>query len=181
VWLGGTFTKGRFVRAMGLESRESLPGVIALGNIAESARAADSIIRRGARSDHRLPWEQLFYEAPSRGRGLFEAPLPRDRVGAYETALEMVRIGPSASNKQPWRIVREAESWHFCMKRTRRYRSRNTLVGVADMQRIDMGIALCHFELTALQLGLAGHWVSVDPQLPLTGALTSYVATWVPA
>ncbi len=179
VWLGGTFTKSRFERMMDLRSGESLPAVIALGNIAERARGTDSVIRRGAQADKRLRREQLFYEAPPEGRGLFDVPLSREGVGAYETALEMVRIGPSASSKQPWRIVRDSESWHFYMQRTRRYRSRNSLVRVADMQRIDTGIALCHFELTALQLGLAGYWVSVDPRLPLPGALTSYVATWV--
>jgi len=179
VWLGGTFTKSRFERAMGLRSGESLPAVIALGNTAGSARASDAVIRRGAQADKRLPPEQLFYEAPAEGRGLFETALSRQSAGMYETALDMVRIGPSASNKQPWRIVRDSESWYFYMQRSRRYRSRNSLVRVADMQRIDMGIALCHFELIALQLGLAGHWVSEDPGLPLPGPLTSYVATWV--
>ncbi len=46
------------------------------------------------------------------------------------------------------------------------------------MQRIDMGIAMCHFELAALQLGPAGNWTFEDPGLPLPGPLTSYVATW---
>jgi len=178
VWLGGTFTKSRFERTMGLRPGESLPAVIALGNAAGSARAADALIRRGAQANRRLAWEQLFYEAPPEGGGLFEQPLADEGVGTYETALEMVRIGPSASNKQPWRIVRDGESWHFYMHRTRGYRQRNALVGVADMQRIDMGIALCHFGLAALQLRLAGHWVFEDPGLPLPGPLTSYVATW---
>jgi len=179
VWLGGTFTKRRFERAMDLRSGESLPAVIALGNASASARAADAVIRRGAQADKRLPWEQLFYAAQPEGRGLFETALSRKSAGTYEAPLDMVRIAPSASNKQPWRIVRDNETWHFYMQRTRRYRPRNALLGVADMQRIDMGIALCHFELTALQLGLAGHWAFEDPGLPLPGSLTSYVATWV--
>ncbi len=178
VWLGGTFTKSRFERTMGLRSGESLPAVIALGNAAESGRAADAVIRRGVQADRRLPWEQLFYEAQAEGGGLFQTALTRESAGAYETALDMVRFGPSASNKQPWRIVRDGESWHFYMHRTRGYRRGSVLVGVADMQRIDMGIALCHFELAALQLRLAGHWVSEDPGVPMPGSLTSYVATW---
>jgi len=178
VWLGGTFTKSRFERTMGLRSGESLPAVIALGSTAERPRASDGVIRRGAQADKRLTWEQLFYEAPPEGGGLFEIPLANDGAGTYATALEMVHIGPSASNKQPWRIVRSGKSWHFYMQRSRRYRSRNSLVRVADMQRIDMGIAMCHFELTALQLGLAGDWTFEDPGLPLPGRLTSHVATW---
>jgi len=169
VWLGGTFTRSRFERTLGLRSGESLPAVIALGNIAGSARALDAVIRRGAQADKRLPWERLF-----------ETALSRESAGAYETPLDMVRIGPSASNKQPWRIVRVGEFWHIYMQRTRGYRPRNALLGVADMQRIDMGIALCHFELSAVQLGLAGHWVFEDPGVLMPGPLTSYVATWVP-
>ena len=180
VWLGGTFTRSRFERTMGLRSGESLPAVVALGNVAGSARATDAVIRRGAQADKRLPWEKLFHEVPAEGRGLFETALSRKSAGMYETALDVVRLAPSASNKQPWRIVRAGESWHFYIHRTRGYRPRNALVGVADMQRIDMGIALCHFELAALQLGLAGRWVFEDPGLPLSGPLTSYVATWVP-
>ena len=32
--------------------------------------------------------------------------------------LEMVRIAPSASNKQPWRVVRDGPAWHFYCQRT---------------------------------------------------------------
>ena len=46
VWLGGTFTKGRFARALGLGGSESLPAVIAVGRPAGRARAADAVIRR---------------------------------------------------------------------------------------------------------------------------------------
>ena len=35
--------------------------------------------------------------------------------------LEMVRRGPSASNKQPWRVVRAGERWHLYLQRTRGY------------------------------------------------------------
>lgn len=34
-------------------------------------------------------------------------PLEKEEAGNYEAALEMVRIAPSASNKQPWRILKK--------------------------------------------------------------------------
>ena len=68
-----------------------------------------------------------------------------------------VRQGPSASNKQPWRILKSADRFHLYLQRTRGYRNVFTrMAQVDDMQRIDMGIAMCHFELTARELGLSG-------------------------
>ncbi len=174
VWLGGTFTKSRFAAAMALREDEILPAVIATGYAAARPRGLDALIRRGAGAHHRLAWEQLFF------RGTFDEPLMRAAAGPFATVLEMVRRGPSASNKQPWRLLRVGEQWHLYLRRTRRYAPRNAIAGVADMQRIDMGIAMCHFELTAEELGLTGRWVREDPGLSRPDDLTSYVATWVP-
>lgn len=52
------------------------------------------------------------------------------------------------------------------------------LFDIADMQRIDMGIAMGHFEWTAQELGLAGHWEVSDPRLPLPDNQTEYTVTW---
>jgi len=176
VWLGGTLTKSRFARAIGLRETELLAAAVALGYPAERLRGLDALIRRGARASTRLEWDQLFFE------GAFGASLDRDAAGPYATVLDMVRRAPSASNKQPWRIVRDGGTdrlrWHLYLQRTRGYQRRNDVVGVVDMQRIDMGIAMCHFALTAEELGLAGHWVREDPGLALPDERTFYVATW---
>jgi len=60
----------------------------------------------------------------------------------------MVRIAPSASNKQPWRIVKIEGAWHFFLERTKGYGDGIIfkLLKLADIQRLDMGIAMCHFE-----------------------------------
>ena len=55
--------------------------------------------------------------------------------------LDMVRWAPSAINKQPWRIVHRDGAYHFYEKKDRGYSSDAT----GDMQKIDVGIALCHF------------------------------------
>lgn len=152
VWLGGTFTKSRFAQAMELVEDESLPAVVATGLAAERPRLLDALIRRGAGADQRLPWAELFFD------GELGAPLTREAAGAYATPLEMVRLGPSASNKQPWRILKDGAIWHLYLQRSGRYRRRNALAGVADMQRIDVGIAMCHFALACDELGLDGCW-----------------------
>jgi hypothetical protein len=46
------------------------------------------------------------------------------------------------------------------------------------MQRIDMGIAMCHFELAARDIGLEGKWIEEKPEAAKPDVLTSYVVTW---
>ena len=53
------------------------------------------------------------------------------------------------------------------------------MLRVADMQRVDMGIAMCHFELAAGQFGLAGKWEINDPGLPLPDESSDYVVSWI--
>ena len=173
VWLGGTFNKGRFAEKMQLAEAEQLPAVIALGQIADKPRALDAVIRRQAQAQNRKPWDQLFFSHA------FGTALERDTAGPYAEALDMVQRAPSASNKQPWRIVRDGRNWHFYMQRTKGYASRNTrLAGVADMQRIDLGIAMCHFALAAAESGLSGRWASLEPGHEKPDALTEYTVTW---
>jgi hypothetical protein len=92
----------------------------------------------------------------------------------------MVRIGPSASNRQPWRIIKNGGRWHLYFARTPGYRESTLvrLVTVADLQRMDMGIAMCHFELTARELGLEGEWVIDDPGIQRQDELTEYLVSW---
>ncbi len=173
-WLGGTFTKSRFATRFGLRDGEKIPAVTSTGYAVGRAHTPDAPSGQVARSRPRLPWEALFFD------GQFGNPLPAEAAREYSTALEMVRLGPSASNKQPWRIVRDGGSWHFSIQRSLFYGPRTLgLVGIADMPRLDAGIAMCHFELTARELGLRGSWRVADPGLEPHGARTEYSATWV--
>ena len=174
-WLGGSFTKSSFAKKLAATTEEEVPAVVSAGYIADSSKAEDRI-RRRAGGEMRLPNEQLFFD------GVPGQPLPMDGIGAYAKVLEMVRWGPSASNKQPWRIVRDRDSWHFYLQRTKGY-GIDSLMGkllkVADVQRLDMGIAMCHFELSARELGLNGRWITAGKHVPRrVGANTEYVVSW---
>lgn len=173
-WLGGTFTKSSFARKISARPNELIPAVVAVGYIARKPRAVDRLIRRGAQGDRRFGWERLFFAER------FGAALPRQAAGDYALPLEMVRLAPSASNRQPWRIICQGERWHFYLRRTPGYREAmlNRLFTQADLQRIDMGIAMCHFDLTARELGLTGGWEKHDPGLDLADDFTEYSATW---
>lgn len=173
-WLGGTFNRSRFAQEMDLGSGEIIPAVASLGLIAESPRRIDQTLRNAAGSDQRLPWNQLFFQ------GDFNHPLPREATGDYQRPLEMVRLGPSASNKQPWRIVRGQAAWHFFLQRTPGYPSQifGLLLKLADLQRVDLGIALAHFELTCRELELSGVWVLQDPVIQPPTEDSEYVISW---
>lgn len=180
-WLGGTFAKSRFAAKLDLREGELLPAVTTTGYCAAKRRVLESFIRQQANADRRLPWERLFFG------GTFDIPLDRDGAGPFATVLEMVRIGPSASNKQPWRVIRDSASpdgalWHLFLQRTPGYAKRNqALLDIADMQRLDMGIAMCHFSLTAEELGLRGAWTVQEPDIAKPYALTEYIASWTMA
>jgi len=176
-WLGGTFSKSSFARKIGLTGGELMPAVTAVGYPVEASFSKDRI-RRMAGSNSRRPPEELFFDAA------FGAPLSPADAGAYAGPLEMVRWAPSASNRQPWRIVRTPTGWHFYLARTKGYGKGTLLFAVlrlADLQSVDMGIAMCHFELAAREAGLAGDWVIEDPGIATPRAGLEYTATWRPA
>jgi hypothetical protein len=174
-WLGGTFTQSSFARKMMLTAEEIMPAVVATGYIANPEKARLGLVRKFADSQHRLPWEKLFFKET------FDSPLRGEEAGEYAIPLEMVHIAPSASNKQPWRVVRKGNKWHFYMQRTPGYRRGffQVLLDLVDLQRIDLGIALCHFELAAREAGLQGKWVMEQPGIVKPDELTEYTASWV--
>jgi len=188
-WLGGTFTRSTFVRRFGgLEEDETMPAVVSTGYPADDGAAR---IRQRQEGDRRLPAAELFFD------GSFGEPLELTTAsaGGYARALEAVRMGPSATNKQPWRIVRGGAAggaaaggaagggdWHFLLRRTKGYGKGSLTfkaLRIADLQRIDLGIAMCHFALVAREAGLDGRWVVDDPGLDLPDGV-EYTATWRP-
>lgn len=173
-WLGGTFTKSSFAVQMALRDGELMPSVVSLGNIADQQAPLDRLVRQRSRGDHRLSWQQLFFD------GQFGVPITREAAGAYAVPLEMVRLGPSASNKQPWRLLRDDGAWHFYLCRTPGYlRGVTRYFVLADLQRVDMGIAMSHFELSAEQLGLEGRWQIDQPPIQIPDEHTEYVVSWI--
>jgi hypothetical protein len=85
-------------------------------------------------------------------------------------------MAPSASNKQPWRIIKgkDQNAFHFYLKRTPGYEN---IIKDIKLQNVDMGIAMCHFELSAEELGLKGDWSVTDPQIKPNGM--EYIVSWI--
>lgn len=154
-WLGGIYQRGK-ARELLQPDNEYLPAISPIGYPAGKKALIERAVAAGAGARKRKPFGELFFD------GNIPSPLALED-GALRTCLEMVRIGPSASNRQPWRMVRQGGACHFYMMVDKRYAG-NMLYGFC-MQRLDMGIAACHFELAARQTGLAGGVVFDDPGL----------------
>ncbi len=169
-WLGGTFNRSGFAGRMNLQAGELLPAVSPVGYPAGRRSMTERIFRFGAGSGKRKPWGELFFA------GDFMTPLDEDHAGRYTVPLACVRLGPSASNRQPWRILKDQERdvFHFYLKRTPGY---DRVFGDVNLQNVDMGIALCHFELAAEELGLPGSWREEEPDIPSRDL--EYIASWV--
>lgn len=170
-WMGGTFRRASFARRIGVSEGEVVPVISPVGYARQKRSVVDGLFRRFAGSDERKPWEELFFD------GVTTVPLSKDAAGGYTTALECVRLGPSASNNQPWRILRrEGNIFHFYLKRAPGY---DKIMRSVDLQLVDMGIALCHFEVAAREIGLAGGWVEARPDVDV-GSI-NYILSWKPS
>ncbi|GAP21409.1 nitroreductase family [Leptolinea tardivitalis] len=169
-WLGGSFTRSTFSKRMAVRKDEILPAVVSIGRPdLEKTREQIDMSRK------RFDPEKLFFS------GNFTHPLTYSEVGDFAFPLEMVRLAPSAKNYQPWRVVKAGNNWHFYLQRTRSYREMvvPAITGIADLQRLDMGIAMSHFELAAREAGLTGRWQVEDPGIEKTGKLMEYSVSWV--
>ncbi len=133
VWIGGTMKRELFEAAAGLKEGEMMPCVSPLGYPAKKRSLKETMMRKGIGADTRISGNKLFF-ADEWGHAL----TPDDDMADI---LEMVRWAPSAVNKQPWRIVFKDDIYHFYEKKDKGYVNDAT----GDLQKIDVGIALCHF------------------------------------
>ncbi len=174
-WLGGSLHRDQLAREISPASDEYIPAITPVGRITGKRGVRDHILRWIARSKNRKPWEELFFA------GRFSKSLKKTEAGAYAEALEMVRCGPSASNRQPWRILQEEEKpdFHFYLQRDALYgKIAKNVLQAEDIQRLDMGIAMCHFEKTAQELNLKGEWTESSLPMIALPPRTEYCVSW---
>lgn len=125
-------------------------------------------MRKLAKSDSRKNWEKIFFNGSNSGA------LEKEDLGIFKDALEMVRIGPSASNKQPWRIVKNASRYDFFLERTPDYAKSLNF----DIQMIDMGIAMCHFEYLVKAHNKKGQFEKLTVDQP-SWDQGEYIVSWI--
>ncbi len=165
-WIAGTMNRSAFEKAMELEDGEVMPCVSPLGYPAQKMSLRESLMRKGIKADSRLDFGALFFDRS------FETPLSPENAGDLKDVLEAVRLAPSAVNKQPWRIVISGCKAHFYEKHNGGY-----IQNGWDIQKIDMGIALCHFELAAAENGFDTAFEIEEPDIEATES-TEYIASY---
>lgn len=165
VWLGGTMNRSAYEGAMELDNDEIMPCASAVGYPAKKISLREVMMRKGVKADERLDFEELFFD------GSFDKPLTKENAGKWLEALEMVRLAPSAVNKQPWRVVVDGDMVHFYLERSNGFARTSKL----DMQMIDIGIALCHFDLTAKENSLNITFEQNDPMIEVDA---EYIASY---
>lgn len=171
-WLGGTFKKTNFTDRIAVGPGEFIPAVASIGYMAHHRTPLDTTIRLAAGSKRRKDWRALFFMND------MDTPLSKEQAGKYAEPLEMVRLGPSASNRQPWRIILKNNRIHFLLYHSKGYTRNLKMFKLNDLQRIDMGIAMCHFELTALEEGFQGAWeVNRPSDIEIQNNLI-YIVSW---
>ena len=167
-WLGGTFNKSLFSEKINCSSDEILPAITPVGH-SDQKSVREKMIRSFAKADERLTWEKLFFD------GNLSIPISKTKLGTFATLLEMIQAGPSAGNRQPWRIIKSSDKNNFHFYTTNPKDGR--FLHYSKFRPIDIGIAVCHFALTANELDVKGNWVVEDPQIPNTENLL-YKITW---
>lgn len=168
-WLGGTFNRKAFANAMNIGANEIFPIITPYGYPAAKKHMKERMMRTMIRAEQRKDFEQLFFKDD------FGTPLSEEEMGELAFPLKMLRLGPSASNKQPWRVLLNEGVCHFYEDKAPGYSEAFSY----DIQRVDMGIAAAHFDFAAQEIGLKGHFDCHNkPELDPPAQL-EYVFSWV--
>ena len=135
-WLGGTFNRKKLSKNIKLSSGEIIPIISPVGYSNKKSSLSDKMIRTFAKSDSRKNFDELFFKEN------FKHNVKDSDIRGI---LEMVRLAPSASNKQPWRVLIDANGdAHFFIKRAPNYSGEK--LGY-DIQWLDIGISIAHYEI----------------------------------
>ena len=164
--IGGTMKREMFENAAGVSEGEMMPCVSPLGYPAKRRSIRETMMRKGVGADTRLPAEKLFFDEK------WDKALPPEKQSEIADLIEMVRWAPSAVNKQPWRIIVSGRNYHFYEKRDKGYAGEKT----GDLQKIDVGIALCHFVMGVEELKETAEITTYDPGITVPDG-TEYIAT----
>ncbi len=148
-WIGGLFIEERTGSFLGLGKGERVIALTPLGYPDTSfyGRAIYSIVHLAAPdARRRRPMQQIIF-GPE-----FGLPLETQDAELLEV-LECTRLAPSWTNSQPWRFVVDGDE----------------IIALAEIRsslfyhgkhyyRLDTGIAMSHFFLSARELGWKGKW-----------------------
>lgn len=145
VWLAGTFNRKDFKNVIEISDEDLFPCICPVGYPGQKRSFIEKITRVSLGSKKRKEWDKLFFLDD------FSKSLTKEDAGRYTDALDMLRLAPSATNAQPWAVVKEGDKFHFFCN------YKNSINNdVKKIKHLDLGIALSHFHQTAMSDGLNG-------------------------
>ena len=165
VMLAASLSRKSFEEAMEVGAGEVMPVASPVGYPAAKLSLRENMMRKAIKSDERLPFAQIFFNES------FDVPLSPDDAGDFVEPLQMLRLAPSATNKQPWRAIVDGNTVHFFEEHSLKESA------LGDIQKVDMGIALSHFWLTAQEQGFGGRFVNCDPAITAPKS-TEYITSF---
>lgn len=126
-WVGGTFKRSSFSEVCRLVEGEEILAIVPCGTAAKP-RLRDRLMTAVARSHSRKDPSTLFFNHN------LSTPLPT--TSPIYDKLEYVRLAPSSTNSQPWRIIAiDDHSFDLCSATDNRYTD------------LDLGIAIAHISV----------------------------------
>ncbi|MBN2618563.1 MAG: hypothetical protein JXR64_09675 [Spirochaetales bacterium] len=170
-WLGGTFGRGFVANALGLESGFIVPAITPIGIKEDKSSITEKLVRTIAQSNKRLDDEKIFFIVED---NLVLPAIWEGLNSKLKGLLEAVKYAPSASNKQPWRILVEFNAIHLFWDKNEKY---NASMKNFNIQALDMGIALAHIDSVAKDEGLKGSFVEKYPDINESDWI--YINSWV--
>lgn len=145
VWLAGTFNRKDFKNVIEISDEDLFPCICPVGYSGQKRSFIEKITIASLGSRKRKEWDKLFFLDD------FSKSLTKEDAGRYTDALDMLRLAPSATNAQPWAVVKEGDKFHFFCN------YKNSINNdVKKIKHLDLGIALSHFHQTAMSDGLNG-------------------------
>jgi len=139
-WVAASYHPGRAGDAVGLSPGETVAAVCALGYPTEGGwwRFHSRVVRRLAGGHRRKPLKEIVFS--ERWGEPWSAD---DSDPGLVSVLECARLAPSATNRQPWRFLVQADAVALALVRP---------------APIDGGIVMAHFWLASAALGREGRW-----------------------
>lgn len=153
VILAASLKRGKFEEAMDLQQDEIMPAASPIGYPASKLSVRESMMRKALGADKRQDFSSVYFS------GDFSSGLSEKDAGEFKDALKAAGLAPSAANKQPWRAAVSGDTVHFYEYRT---------IGdnpLGDIQKVDVGIALAHFDAVMEEEGKKGEFFFEDPKI----------------
>lgn len=123
-WIAGTFKGSQFDEREKWPEGESLKVICPVGK-PDKQRFMERVMRFTVGSNNRKPFSSLFFDVD------FNTPLnPESKFG---DSLQMLRLAPSSTNSQPWRVLVDGNKVMFYYKPK------------GPVSVLDLGIGICHF------------------------------------